>query len=235
VAGASVGAAASLAVVGRPQTTLLPASAAALVGLIGWRVVSAASASRRGDRETIALCDALDCFADELRAGQRPAAALVAAADAAGQAPVGHLFGCAAVATALGGDVPAALRGQAPTFDPGGAARAGVEALAAAWAVSERTGAPLATVLDRLTGDVRSRQHQRRQVLAQLAGPRATAALLAVLPVLGVVLAAGIGARPLDVLLGTPAGQIALLIGVSLDGLGVLWSLRILGSASAGP
>jgi tight adherence protein B len=161
--------------------------------------------------------------------------ALAAAAEAASCPPIADVFGRAAGAAALGGDVAAAIGEQASALERGGAARSGVEGLTAGWAVSERSGAPLATVMERLADDLRSRYHQRRNVLAQLAGPRATAVLLAVLPVVGVLLAAGTGARPLDVLLGTPIGQVVLLIGVGLDALGALWCMRILRSASRGP
>jgi tight adherence protein B len=205
------------------------------VGLVVWRVASTEGASRRADRETIALSEAFACLADELRAGQRPAVALAAAADAAGPTSIAAVFGGAAAAAALGGDVAAAIGEQASAFEHGAAAGAGIDGLTAAWAVSERSGAPLATVVERLTDDLRSRHQQRRQVLAQLAGPRATAVLLAVLPALGVLLAAGTGGRPLEILLGTPIGQVALLLGVSLDAIGSLWCMRILGSASAEP
>lgn len=111
---------------------------------------------------------------------------------------------------------------------PGGGQSA---AVAAVWAVSERSGAPAAAVLDRVEQDLRAREHQHREVAAQLAGARSTAALLAVLPVLGIGLGAAMGARPLDVLFGTPAGQVALVVGTGLDALGVLWTLRIITAA----
>jgi tight adherence protein B len=104
-------------------------------------------------------------------------------------------------------------------------------ALEAVWAVSARSGAPVATVLDRMEQDLRARVRQRREVAAQLAGARATAALLAFLPVLGIGLGAAMGARPLEVLLAAPAGQLALVIGVGLDAAGVLWTSRIVGRA----
>jgi tight adherence protein B len=235
LAGGLVGAAASLAFVGRPEFVGAPASAAAIVGVVLWRVMSTEGASRRADRETLALGEAFACLADELRAGQRPALALAAAADAAGRTPIADVFGRAAATAALGGDVAAVIGEQASAFECGAAARAGVDGLTAAWAVSERSGAPLATVMERLTDDLRSRHSQRRHVLAQLAGPRATAVLLAGLPVLGILLAAGTGGRPVEILLGTPVGQVLLLVGVSLDAVGCLWCMRILGSASAAP
>jgi tight adherence protein B len=247
--GGLVGVAASVAVVGRPG--FVPAVAMAVVGVVGWWVVSTERARSRADRETLALCEAFACLADELRAGQRPALALAAAAASAGYPPVADVFGRAAAAAALGGEVAAAFGGPATaaaggkaaaalggpvTAAAGGAAaRAGVAGLVAAWVVSERAGAPLATVVERLAEDLRSRHEQRRDVLAQLAGPRATAVLLAVLPALGLLLGAGAGARPLEILLGPPVGQVMLLAGACLDALGALWCLRILGSASAEP
>jgi tight adherence protein B len=97
--------------------------------------------------------------------------------------------------------------------------------------VSERSGAPAAAVLDRVEQDLRARQDQRREVAAALAGARSTATLLAVLPVLGIGLGAGMGAHPITVLLAQPRGQVALVVGVVLEALGVLWTSRIIASA----
>jgi tight adherence protein B len=104
-------------------------------------------------------------------------------------------------------------------------------ALDAVWAVSERSGAPAAAVLDRVVQDLRARQQQRREVAAALAGARSTGTLLAVLPVLGIGLGAGMGAHPITVLLTQPRGQVALVLGVALEALGVLWTSRIIASA----
>lgn len=104
-------------------------------------------------------------------------------------------------------------------------------AVAAVWMVSETSGAPAAAVLDRVERDLRARQDQRREVTAQLAGARSTAVLLAGLPVLGIGLGAGMGAQPLRVLLGTVPGQFALLAGVGLEAVGVLWTARVVATA----
>ena len=104
-------------------------------------------------------------------------------------------------------------------------------AVAAVWTVSERSGAPAAAVLDRVEQDLRARGRQRREVTAQLAGARSTAALLAVLPLLGIGLGVAMGARPLFVLFGTGRGQVALLVGAGLDALGLLWTARIVAAA----
>jgi tight adherence protein B len=234
LAGGLVGAAACLVVTGRSAPPTLPALAAAVAGAALGRMLWAEAADRRADRDASALCAGLACLADELRAGQRPAAALGAAAEAAGRPAAADAFGRAASVAVLGGDVPAALREQAAAYATAPTVR-GVDMIAAAWAVSERSGAALAEVVGRLEEELRSRQQQRQNVKAQLTGPRATAALLAGLPGLGVLLAAGIGARPVAVLFGTPIGQVALLVGLSLDASGALWSLRIMQSASAGP
>lgn len=107
-------------------------------------------------------------------------------------------------------------------------------AVRAVWAVSERSGAPAASVLDRVEQDLRAREAQHREVAAQLAGARSTAGLLAILPVLGIGLGAAMGARPMTVLLGEPRGQLALAVGVILEALGVLWTARIV-AAAQGP
>jgi tight adherence protein B len=104
-------------------------------------------------------------------------------------------------------------------------------AVDAVWSVSERSGAPAAAVLDRVEQDLRARQDQRCEVASALAGARSTAVLLAVLPVLGIGLGAGMGARPMTVLLAQPRGQVALVTGVLLEALGVLWTSRIIASA----
>jgi tight adherence protein B len=104
-------------------------------------------------------------------------------------------------------------------------------AVLAVWSVSERSGAPAAAVLDRVEQDLRARQGQRREVAAALAGARSTGTLLAVLPLLGIGLGAGMGAHPLTVLLAQPRGQLALVVGVFLEALGVLWTSRIIAAA----
>lgn len=122
---------------------------------------------------------------------------------------------------------PETLDGDAPPPDR-------LPALAAVRAVSERTGAPMAMVLDRVEQDLRARARQEREIGSQLAGARSTAALLAVLPLVGIGLGTAMGARPLEVLFTSPRGQVALLVGAVLDALGVLWTTRIV-AAAGGP
>jgi len=107
-------------------------------------------------------------------------------------------------------------------------------AVDAVWAVSQRSGAPAAAVLDRVEQDLRALQDQRREVASALSGARSTGTLLAVLPLLGIGLGAGLGAHPITVLLAQPRGQVALLAGVVLEALGVFWTSRIIASAQDG-
>jgi tight adherence protein B len=64
-------------------------------------------------------------------------------------------------------------------------------------------------------------------VASALAAPRATARLLALLPAVAVLMGTGLGARPLDVLLGTPVGGLLLVAGLSLTAVGVAWTDRL--------
>ncbi|MDG4866215.1 type II secretion system F family protein, partial [Streptomyces sp. T-3] len=92
-------------------------------------------------------------------------------------------------------------------------------------------GAGLAAGLGRLTEALRAERERRADLRAQMATPRSTAVLLAVLPVVGLLMGTGIGAKPLDVLLHTPAGLVCLLVGGVLEGVGVWWAVRILRGA----
>jgi tight adherence protein B len=67
----------------------------------------------------------------------------------------------------------------------------------------------------------------RRQVSAGLAGARATARLLASLPILGLCLGYAVGARPLTFLTGTQVGWLCLAVGLALAGVGLFWVERL--------
>jgi tight adherence protein B len=121
-----------------------------------------------------------------------------------------------------GGDVASALEQAAP--DHGGE---GLLRLAACWRVSLTVGGGLAALIERVGGSLREAEAHRSEVAAQLAGPRSTATLLAGLPVLGLLLAAGLGLRPLSFLFGSPAGFACLAAGVLLDLAGVWWTNRL--------
>lgn len=200
---------------------LAPAAAggavvAVLVGVVvllrrrRWRAVRAEAQRRAAVME---LCSALVA---ELRAGRPPQAALPLAAAEVG---LGEALAPALAALRTGADVAAALRAGA---DQSGAE--GLRRLAACWHVAADTGAGLAVSVERVAVGLRTEEAVRREITAQLAGPRSSARLLAGLPVLALLLGAGLGSRPLEVLLGTPWGFAALVAGLLLSGLGLLWT-----------
>ncbi|GGM64997.1 hypothetical protein GCM10012275_39390 [Longimycelium tulufanense] len=64
-----------------------------------------------------------------------------------------------------------------------------------------------------------------------MAGPRATAAVLAALPLLGLLLGEAIGAGPWHILSETAPGQILLAIGACLACAGLIWTAHLTGKA----
>jgi tight adherence protein B len=165
---------------------------------------------RRGAAEGVALTGVVAAIADEYAAGATAAAAFSAAAGAGG-AFRQPLLDAARLAE-VGEDVSAALTRHS--------ALAG---LGVACTVASRAGSPLTSVLTGLRIDLEADTEVRRAVNTALAGPRASATLLALLPVVGLTMGAGMGAHPWQVLTHTAAGVIALFIGVALDLTGLVW------------
>jgi tight adherence protein B len=189
------------------------AGAAALVAAS----VTLLARRRRRDKAVLATtqeaaraCRLLDAL---LAQGHVPAQALIrAATDCPILAP-------AAATAELGGDTAAVLRQLA--------ARPGADGLAEvarAWDLTERTGAPLHRVLARAKTNLMSQADLAAVIAQELAGPRATGQLLAVLPFLGLGLAAVAGGDPFAFLTGTVPGRICLLGGVGLASAGAVWS-----------
>lgn len=176
---------------------------------------------RRQLREQrLLVSEALGLMSAELRAGMLPQRVL------ASLAPDFDFLAPAARAADLGGDVPASLRLAA---DHTGAEL--LDELAGAWLVAERSGAPLARVLDRLEETARGDLEIEREVEAGLAPARATGRLMAVLPVFGLALGSGMGGDPVGVLVGTVPGVLCLAAGCALACAGIAWVERIATSA----
>ncbi len=196
--------------------------AAALVGLAALTTVQSMLDARAAGRAEDAVLEAVGALAAELRAGLPPSAALRSAAEVA-DGPVATVLTEAASSAALGGDAAEVLRADTQAD--------GLRRVSAAWQVSSVSGASLGDVLDRVEHDLRADRAHGRRIDAELAGPRATAGLLAVLPLLGLGLGASMGAHPAHVLLHTVPGQVALIVGAGLDALGVWWTARIIAAA----
>ncbi|MGC4899363.1 hypothetical protein ACLQ2Y_08505 [Micromonospora echinospora] len=97
----------------------------------------------------------------------------------------------------------------------------------AAGKLADRTGAPLADLLERIEADARAADRGLAAAAAQAAGARATAWLLAALPLGGIGLGYGIGVDPVAVLLHTPVGGGSALAAVALQVGGLLWAERL--------
>jgi tight adherence protein B len=195
-----------------PPTVLAPllvVAPALLVLRLLWRRRREAQAAEAHAIRTVEACDLL---AAELAAGRTIEAALDEAATG------WPLLGPVADTCRLGGDVPGAFRVAART--PGAD---GLRLLGAAWAVSHRTGAGLRSGTRRVADAVRGQQATRRVVAGELASARATARLMAALPLLALLMGNGAGGDPWSFLLATPWGLACLAAGLALELAGLWW------------
>lgn len=204
------------------STVLVTAAAtAAVAGLLGGPVAAAVAATYtalglralRRRRTTVAAerlrrrrLDQLGALAADLRAGLPVPVAL-----ADETAPLSRVDGAP--------DAP-----TAPT-------RPGLDRIdrltRAAARLADRTGAPLAELVERVEADMRATDRGLAGAAAQAAGARATAWLLAALPLGGIALGYGIGVDPVEVLLETPVGAVCAIAATGLQTAGLLWAERL--------
>lgn len=103
--------------------------------------------------------------------------------------------------------------------------------LAAAWSVATEAGAPLAPSLRDYARSLRSLAQVQRDVDVALAAPVATARMVMVLPVIGVLFGMALGFNTLGTLFTTPLGWGSLVVGVLLMVLAQRWNRRLVASA----
>lgn len=220
-AGPMVGAAG----VGLVVALLAPVTATVASGV----VVATLAVRHRGSRsrqrraeESAALQSALGVLVGELRVGAHPVVAFeTAAAEVRGTTAVS--LRAVAARARLGADVGAGLRSVAALSTlPGHWQR-----LSTCWELAESQGLAIVALMRAAQRDIVERERFASSVAAGMAGARATAAILAGLPLLGVGLGHLIGAEPLGFLLSGGAGGWLLLIGVTLACVGLWWSDRI--------
>nr|WP_307614709.1 hypothetical protein [Nocardia flavorosea] len=194
--------------------------AAVLVGATVAVRVRRARRSGRHRTECGYLLDGLAAVIAELHVGAHPsAAAAVAARETAGIAA--QAFAVGAARSRLGGS------GADGMLCPGTIVAAELARVADAWRVAERHGLALADLLSAARTDLAARAKFRSRTEAALAGARATAAILAILPVLGIGLGQLMGADPLRVLLFSGIGTYLLPLGAGLACAGLLWADEI--------
>jgi tight adherence protein B len=189
---------------------------AVTAGVVALVVISQRARATKGriaNARQATVIEACDVLAAELTAGRPPSAALEGAATVCPDLQV------AAAAAKLGGDVPSLLELIVET--PGAE---GLRALAAAWRVADESGAAFAVITERLADSLRADESIRHQITTGMAGPRATARLLAVLPLFGTALGYALGANPLAFLTQTPPGWLCLALGLALTTTGLHWT-----------
>lgn len=214
--------------------TLLAAVCVALAVLVWWpaaptyRVGTASAASftlavgfgpaarKRKVERRKAVLDLLGGFAAELAAGLPPTRAFITAAEHSNITP------SAVAAARAGGDVAAALEHDAELQR-----LPMLHWTAACWRVGETSGAGLAASMDRLLQSARAIEEINVQLEAQLAAPRATARMLATLPLIGIAMGMLMGANPLAWLTTTGPGVLCLAAGIAFTVAGWVWTGRI--------
>lgn len=199
---------------------LWPGHSLLLVGIAlasAWGVMflrNKAKERAAADRARVRLVEAADALASELRAGLPPVTAL------------GHVAGTwpelAPIATAarIDADVAGAFRraGEQP----------GAEALSdvgAAWHVAQQSGSGLAAALERVVARAREDLEVNRVVTSELASARATALIIAVLPVL--VLSMTGTLQPWRFLFASTPGLGCLALGLLFSFAGLWWIEQI--------
>lgn len=184
-------------------------------------LVALALRRRRLTQDRLASTELITDLATELRTGAPPGTALERASRAGARDVCPH----AMAAARFGGDVAAALnRDAAERGLPA------LRALAALWRVSHNSGAGMAQAAHRLAKAEASNEAARRELATQLAGPKASARVLAGLPAFGLLLGSGLGASPVSWLVGSPLGLLVLVAGIGLEVAGLLWVHRLVRS-----
>ena len=194
-------------------------------GIFGATMALRYRCRRRDDRgiaESRELESAIDILVGELRVGAHPAQAFAVAADETA-GPVSDSCRAVAARARLGADVAAGLRNMAEVS----ALPAQWDRLAVCWQLAADHGLAMSTLMRAAQRDITERQRFSAHVRSAMAGARATAAILASLPVLSVLMGQLIGARPVAFLLGGHAGGWLLVVGLTLVCGGLLWSDRI--------
>lgn len=219
-------AAAAALVVAAVAAAALTTPAATLAGAMTAALAARRRRRNRRLRERRALAKAmvaaLHTVVGELRAGAHPVHAF---ATAAGEfdGEVASGLGALSARARFGADVAGALDSIVSTS----AVPAYWLRVEVCWRLATQHGLPMSTLMRAAQEDLTERQRFADRLDAQLAGARATAAILAGLPVIGLALGQLVGADPVRFLLGGSGGWL-LVVGVAFMCVGIAWSDRLI-------
>lgn len=202
-------------------STGLVALLAAVVVAVAARAWQDRRRAEGTEAQLSALTEALGALSAELRSGR----SLAAATDAAVAACRDEDFGRSLARAVRAPGVAPPEAGPAEVSDV-------LRRISAAVLLSTRTGCSLAGVLGAVEDDVRALRRHRAELRTAMAGPGASAMVLAGLPVLGLAMGSGVGADPWGVLTTTGTGQVLLVAGVALELTGLAWSRRLIQRAA---
>jgi tight adherence protein B len=197
-------------------STPLVAGLTAGTAFLGARSWDARHREQRDAARMRHLTEGLGALAADLRSGRSLDAATEAAVEACADAEGG-----AALARALRNP------GGLPPVHPDPEFGRALARVSAGVLLSARTGCSLTAITAAVEDDLRARQRHRLELRTATSGPRASAMLLAGLPVLGLAMGGGMGADPWTVLTTTGPGQVLLVAGALLELAGLSWSARL--------
>lgn len=204
------------AVVLLPLTTFLAVAVLAATLVLRYR---RRRRRRRALDESRLLETAIDVLVGELRVGAHPSRAFAVAADET-DGSVANSCRAVAARARLGANVTAGLRSVAITS----ALPAQWDRLAVCWQLGCEHGLAISTLMRAAQRDIVERQRFSVRLMSAMAGARATAAILATLPVVSMLLGQLVGANPIALLVSGRAGGWLLVVGVTLVCGGLLWS-----------
>ncbi len=176
------------------------------------------AARRRRRRAESTVLAVLDALAAALRVGLAPDTALRQLADV-DDGPVGRLASELAQAGRAGGQY---WRGVARE-----AGAPGVLVVAQAWELSHVAGIRLADAVELSARLLRQGRGLRNRREVALAGPRATIAVLTLLPLLGPGVGLAVGIDPFDLYAGTGLSMVSTGVGLAMLICGRLWAAAL--------
>ena len=192
-----------------------------MVGItVAW-VVQARMGQKRALKQAKEVARAAQVLESLLALGHVPISALSLAS---GECPI---FEPAVAAVRMGGDPWEIMEHMSKV--PG---QAGLVQIGQAWRVCQVSGASMRESLETVRKNLEEDANTAGVIAGELAGPRATGQILAVLPLFGMGMAYAVGANPTQFFTEGVLGRSCLLLGIGLGCLGLVWSELVAQRAS---